>query len=101
MSIQTSYEIQSFNYFFFLNLDITGRTIKSFIAITISCKFKLWNTTDFFFYYISLYCRTPDVGYNWETMEGDPFAYFTYGAACTEVEIDCLTGDHTVSSIVQ
>lgn len=24
------------------------------------------------------------------------FNYFTYGAACSEVEIDCLTGDHQV-----
>ena len=25
-----------------------------------------------------------------------PFSYFTYGAAASEVEIDCLTGDHIV-----
>ena len=24
------------------------------------------------------------------------FRYFTYGACCSEVEIDCLTGDHEV-----
>jgi xanthine dehydrogenase/oxidase len=29
--------------------------------------------------------------------EGRPFKYFTYGAACSEVEIDCLTGDHEVT----
>ncbi|XP_062435402.1 aldehyde oxidase-like isoform X3 [Rhea pennata] len=37
-------------------------------------------------------------GYNesmdWEKGEGQPFTYFLYGAACSEVEIDCLTGDH-------
>ncbi|XP_009908898.2 aldehyde oxidase [Dryobates pubescens] len=37
-------------------------------------------------------------GYNesmdWEKGEGQPFTYFIYGAACSEVEIDCLTGDH-------
>lgn len=27
---------------------------------------------------------------------GQPFLYFTSGAACLEVEIDCLTGDHQV-----
>lgn len=27
---------------------------------------------------------------------GHPFNYFTQGAACTEVEVDCLTGDHRV-----
>lgn len=31
---------------------------------------------------------------NWETGEGHPFEYFVYGAACSEVEIDCLTGAH-------
>ena len=25
-----------------------------------------------------------------------PFNYFTFGAAVSEVEIDCLTGDHNV-----
>uniref|UniRef100_A0A8C3L6Y1 Xanthine dehydrogenase/oxidase n=1 Tax=Chrysolophus pictus TaxID=9089 RepID=A0A8C3L6Y1_CHRPC len=38
--------------------------------------------------------RIPDVGYNFETNEGKPFHYFSYGVACSEVEIDCLTGDH-------
>ncbi|KAK7072672.1 hypothetical protein SK128_010509, partial [Halocaridina rubra] len=28
--------------------------------------------------------------------EGRPFDYFAYGAAVTEVEIDCLTGDYMV-----
>jgi len=27
---------------------------------------------------------------------GDPWRYFTSGTACTEVEVDCLTGDHKV-----
>ncbi|XP_046415103.1 xanthine dehydrogenase isoform X1 [Neodiprion fabricii] len=39
---------------------------------------------------------TPDVGYSFETNSGNPFNYFTYGTACSEVEIDCLTGDHQV-----
>ncbi|PKU39705.1 xanthine dehydrogenase oxidase [Limosa lapponica baueri] len=38
--------------------------------------------------------RIPDVGYNFEKNEGKPFCYFSYGVACSEVEIDCLTGDH-------
>lgn len=40
--------------------------------------------------------RTPDIGYSFDTNTGKPFNYFTYGVACTEVEIDCLTGDHEV-----
>lgn len=39
---------------------------------------------------------TPDIGYNFKTNTGKPFNYFTYGVACTEVEIDCLSGDHQV-----
>lgn len=39
---------------------------------------------------------TPDINYNLETNSGMLFNYFTYGAACSEVEIDCLTGDHQV-----
>uniref|UniRef100_A0A8C9L858 Aldehyde oxidase n=1 Tax=Pavo cristatus TaxID=9049 RepID=A0A8C9L858_PAVCR len=31
---------------------------------------------------------------NWETRKGHAFPYFLYGAACSEVEIDCLTGAH-------
>ncbi|KAA0202623.1 hypothetical protein HAZT_HAZT007513 [Hyalella azteca] len=40
---------------------------------------------------------TPGVsGFNFDTQEGTPFSYFSFGAAVSEVEIDCLTGDHTV-----
>ena len=45
-----------------------------------------------------LFSRTPGIGYDWSKNEGKPFKYFTYGAACSEVEIDCLTGDHQVTS---
>lgn len=39
---------------------------------------------------------TPDIGYDIKNNKGKPFNYFTYGVACTEVEIDCLSGDHQV-----
>lgn len=39
---------------------------------------------------------TPEIGYDQATYFGRPFSYFTTGAACSEVEIDCLTGDHQV-----
>ena len=42
------------------------------------------------------YYATPDINYNWNTNEGNPFSYFTYGVATSIVEIDCLTGDHVV-----
>ena len=41
--------------------------------------------------------RVSNVMYDWETNTGSPFSYFTTGVGCSEVEIDCLTGDHTVS----
>ena len=40
--------------------------------------------------------KTPDIGYSYETNSGKLFNYFTYGVGCSEVEIDCLTGDHQV-----
>ncbi|XP_028281021.1 aldehyde oxidase 6 [Parambassis ranga] len=37
--------------------------------------------------------RGPDLYMDWDKMEGQPYAYFTFGACCCEVELDCLTGD--------
>lgn len=40
---------------------------------------------------------TPDIyPFNFEENSGTPYNYFTYGVGCSEVEIDCLTGDHHV-----
>ncbi|KAK7832100.1 hypothetical protein U0070_015247 [Myodes glareolus] len=33
---------------------------------------------------------------DWEKEEGDAYPYYVYGAACSEVEVDCLTGAHKV-----
>jgi xanthine dehydrogenase large subunit len=35
---------------------------------------------------------TKGIEFDWETGKGSPFLYFTNGAACSEVEIDRLTG---------
>ncbi|EDO33791.1 predicted protein [Nematostella vectensis] len=43
--------------------------------------------------------KVPDVGFDWALYTGYPFSYFTYGAVCTEVEIDCLTGAHKVMRV--
>ena len=44
--------------------------------------------------------RTPNIDCDWNKdtgeIQGRPFNYFTFGAAVSEVEIDCLTGDHVV-----
>jgi xanthine dehydrogenase large subunit len=38
--------------------------------------------------------RTPDIHYDRETHTGRPFYYFAYGAACSEVVVDTLTGEN-------
>lgn len=61
-----------------------------------------WNgwITKAFFDRVSLsatgFYRTPNIGYSFETNSGNAFNYYTYGTACSVVEIDCLTGDHQV-----
>lgn len=40
--------------------------------------------------------RTPDISWDAESMTGEPFYYFSYGAAVAEVAIDTLTGEHKV-----
>lgn len=42
------------------------------------------------------YYYHPHTGYDLDTNIGIPYNYFTYGVGCSEVEIDCLTGDHRV-----
>jgi len=39
------------------------------------------------------YYATPGLHWNRETLQGNPFFYFAYGAACSEVLIDTLTGE--------
>ncbi len=39
------------------------------------------------------YYSTPDLSWDAETMTGNPFYYFTYGAAVSNVVIDTLTGE--------
>lgn len=38
--------------------------------------------------------RTPKIHYDTKTLTGRPFYYFVYGAACSEVVIDTLTGEN-------
>ena len=39
---------------------------------------------------------TPGLNFNWDSGRGTLYAYFSYGAAVSEVEVDTLTGDYTV-----
>ncbi|ODT89791.1 xanthine dehydrogenase molybdopterin binding subunit [Phenylobacterium sp. SCN 70-31] len=40
--------------------------------------------------------RTPDIHYDRATHTGRPFYYYAYGAACSEVAVDTLTGENRV-----
>jgi len=40
--------------------------------------------------------RTPDIHWDAQAMRGEPFFYFSYGAATAEVVVDTLTGEHRV-----
>lgn len=43
--------------------------------------------------------RTPKIHYDKATLTGRPFYYFAYGAACSEVAIDTLTGESRVLKV--
>ena len=43
--------------------------------------------------------KTPKIHYDQATLTGRPFFYFAYGAACTEVAIDTLTGENRVLKV--
>ena len=40
--------------------------------------------------------KTPKIHWNRDKGEGHPFYYFAYGASCSEVSIDTLTGEYMV-----
>ncbi len=42
---------------------------------------------------------TPKVHYDTKTLSGRPFFYYAYGAACAEVAIDALTGEHRLLAV--
>jgi xanthine dehydrogenase large subunit len=45
------------------------------------------------------YYRTPEITWDREKGQGRPFFYFAYGAACSEVTVDTLTGEMRVDRV--
>ena len=43
--------------------------------------------------------KTPDIHWDREAGRGRPFYYFAYGAACSEVAVDTLTGEYHVERV--
>jgi xanthine dehydrogenase large subunit len=69
---------------------MTPKQTRSFVEVVGAAyanRIQLWS--DGFY-------RTPKIHYDKVTLTGRPFYYFAYGAACTEVAIDTLTGENKV-----
>jgi len=72
---------------------ISPKTTRSFddvVSLAYANRIQLWS--DGFY-------RTPKIHYDKTTLTGRPFYYFAYGAACTEVAIDTLTGESRVLKV--
>jgi xanthine dehydrogenase large subunit len=72
---------------------ITPKCVRAFDEVTKAAyanRIQLWS--DGFY-------RTPKIHYDKVTLTGRPFYYFAYGAACSEVAIDTLTGETRVLKV--
>ena len=67
-----------------------SRPFTEVVKLAYANRIQLWS--DGFY-------RTPKIHYDKTTLTGRPFYYFAYGAACTEVAIDTLTGESRVLKI--
>jgi len=66
------------------------RPFREVVELAYANRIQLWS--DGFY-------RTPKIHYDKSTLSGRPFYYFTYGAACTEVAIDTLSGECRVLKV--
>ena len=67
-----------------------SRPFTEVVKLAYANRIQLWS--DGFY-------RTPKIHYDKATLTGRPFYYFAYGAACTEVAIDTLTGESRVLKV--
>ena len=67
-----------------------SRAFTEVVKLAYANRIQLWS--DGFY-------RTPKIHYDKTTLTGRPFYYFAYGAACTEVAIDTLTGESRVLKV--
>ena len=66
------------------------RRFDELVKLAYANRIQLWS--DGFY-------RTPKIHYDKATLTGRPFYYFAYGAACSEVVIDTLTGENKVLKV--
>ena len=69
---------------------LNSRAFTEVVKLAYANRIQLWS--DGFY-------RTPKIHYDKTTLTGRPFYYFAYGAACTEVAIDTLTGESRVLKV--
>jgi xanthine dehydrogenase large subunit len=69
---------------------VNSREFVSLVQAAYAARIQLWS--DGFY-------KTPKIHYDKTTMQGRPFYYFAYGAACVEVLIDTLSGEHKICGI--
>ena len=67
-----------------------SRPFAEVVKLAYANRIQLWS--DGFY-------RTPKIHYDKATLTGRPFYYFAYGAACTEVAVDTLTGESRVLKV--
>jgi xanthine dehydrogenase large subunit len=67
-----------------------ARSFEQVVGMAYANRIQLWS--DGFY-------RTPKIHYDKTTLTGRPFYYFAYGAACSEVAIDTLTGESRVLKV--
>lgn len=67
-------------------VEVNGRTLKFDVVVAEAYldRVQLWS--DGFY-------ATPGLSWDREKLQGRPFYYFAYGAACSEVVVDTLTGE--------
>jgi xanthine dehydrogenase large subunit len=68
----------------------SSRPFPDVVRLAYANRIQLWS--DGFY-------RTPKIHYDKTTLTGRPFYYFAYGAACSEVAIDTLTGESRVLKV--
>lgn len=66
------------------------RRFEDVVQMAYANRIQLWS--DGFY-------RTPKIHYDKVSLTGRPFYYFSYGAACTEIAIDTLTGESRVLKV--
>jgi xanthine dehydrogenase large subunit len=69
---------------------VGARSFDEVVKAAFANRIQLWS--DGFY-------RTPKIHYDKVTLTGRPFYYFAYGAACSEVAIDTLTGESRVLKV--